>query len=195
MRVKKTIFFPFIVFQVILCMFTVFILEVICELQADWSSMQQNNLAFVFEIFFKNWGAKIKHQVNFQAAKQLHFCTIFAIVVFKKDISQGGYLCHAGVLFFYFIFLSKKDGGTSLEKLGNWACSHVKEEVHPLLSLRFYISGHNINKTKTKKHPYEILSKVHTTSDEQQHMPCYIVPLFYLFNRHKSKCRSRGWKN
>lgn len=35
MRVKKTIFFPFIVFQVILCMFTVFILEVICELQAD----------------------------------------------------------------------------------------------------------------------------------------------------------------
>lgn len=35
MRVKKTIFFPFIVFQVILWMFTVFILEVICELQAD----------------------------------------------------------------------------------------------------------------------------------------------------------------
>lgn len=115
MRVKKTIFFPFIVFQVILCMFTVFILEVICELQADWSSMQQNNLAFVFEIFFKNWGVKIKHQVNFQAAKQLHFCTIFAIVVFKKDISQGGYLCHAGVLFFYFIFYLKKTAGLHLK--------------------------------------------------------------------------------
>lgn len=103
MRVKKTIFFPFIVFQVILCMFTVFILEVICELQAHWSSMQQNNLTFVFEIFFKNWGAKIKHQVNFQAAKQLHFCTIFAIVVFKKDILQGGYLCHAYFFISFFI--------------------------------------------------------------------------------------------